>query len=48
MIKYLSKKEGEKFKSINLLNINSIQNRESFDNFISFNLPYTKYNKYVA
>ena len=46
MIKYLSKKEGGNFKSINLLNINSIQNRDSFDNFISFNLPYTKYNKY--
>ena len=46
MIKYLSKKEGKNFKSINLLNTNFRQNRESFDNFISFNLPYTKYNKY--
>ena len=41
MIKYLSKKEGKAFKSINLLN--TIQNRETFDNFISFNLLYTKY-----
>jgi len=48
MIKYLSKKEGKNFKSINLLNTNSIQNRESFDNFISFNLPYIKYNKYCT